>query len=94
MRYVLGQSIGGDNDVTHERLYYSQVQFFCGNDDDCRVFASQKASQRAKENIEKYYTVVGILEEITESLVVFERFIPQYFKNATNMYTRLITETK
>ena len=71
-----------------------QVQFLCGSDDDCRVFASQKTTQRAKENIEKYYTVVGILEEITESLVVFERFIPQYFKNATDMYTRLITETK
>ena len=92
--YVLGQTIGGYNDVTQERLHYSQVQFFCGNDDDCQIFASSKATQRAKENVEKYFAVVGVLEEIAQSLVVFEKFVPLYFRNATNKYDYLMNEAK
>ena len=38
---------------------------------------------KAKENVEKYFPVVGILERLNDSLLVLEHKLPQFFKGAS-----------
>ena len=38
--------------------------------------------KEAKKNVEKYYAVVAVAEEMENSMKVFEEYIPKYFKNA------------
>lgn len=44
------------------------------------------ALQRAKKNIEKYFPVVGVLEELNATLAVLEHKIPMFFKGVQDMY--------
>ena len=71
----------------------SQITFFCGHDPECLVFNSITAAQRAKKNIEKYYAVVGVLEEMKKSINVFERYIPKFFNNASKTYEYILNRT-
>jgi hypothetical protein len=38
--------------------------------------------------VEKYYPVVGVLEELNATLEVLEHEIPYYFKGVENMYKK------
>lgn len=60
--------------------------FFCGMDDECAKFNSVEAMQRAKANVERYYAVVGVLEEMNKTLAVLENYIPRFFEGATEIY--------
>ena len=40
----------------------------------------------AKQNIERYYPVVGVLEHMNETLTVLEHYWPKYFKGALYAY--------
>ena len=40
----------------------------------------------AKSNVEKYYSVVGILENMDETLQVLESYVPAYFEGASKVY--------
>ena len=40
----------------------------------------------AKTNVEKYYSVVGILENMVETLQVLESHVPAYFEGALQVY--------
>ena len=44
----------------------------------------------AKWHVEKYYSVVGIIEEMDLSLKVMERYLPKFFLNATAIYMKEI----
>ena len=74
--------------------HYSQIAFFCGMHLDCNVFESEKALQRAKDNVEKYYAVVAVLEEMNKSLYVFENYIPRFFRNGRKLYAQIMKETR
>ena len=52
----------------------------------CIPFNSKAAIARAKENVEKHYAVVGVLEEINKTLTVLEHFVPKYFRGAVQTY--------
>lgn len=47
---------------------------------------NQWAFDTAKQNVEKYYQVVGVLEELNTTLDVLEGQIPQFFKRAKITY--------
>ena len=64
----------------------SQMMMFCGHDEFCKSFNSQRVLERAKANVEKYYDVVGVLEEFNKTLSVMENFMPQYFRGASEAY--------
>ena len=51
-----------------------------------RGFNTEFALQKAKENVEKNYAVVGILEELNITLTVLEHYIPKFFKGAKDLY--------
>jgi len=42
--------------------------------------------RKAKENVEKHYAVVGVLEELNKTLTVLEHYVPRFFKGAKDVY--------
>ncbi|XP_066245844.1 heparan sulfate 2-O-sulfotransferase pipe-like [Euwallacea similis] len=68
------------------------IPYFCGHDPKCRLSNSNWAFGRAIENVEKYYRVVGILEELNTTLSVLEDQIPQFFKGAMMTYERSLLD--
>lgn len=44
------------------------------------------ALQQAKTNVDRYYSVVGILEEMNTTLRVLEREVPYFFKGVLKKY--------
>ena len=42
--------------------------------------------RKAKENVEKHYAVVGVLEELNKTLTVLEHYVPRFFKGALDVY--------
>ena len=64
----------------------SQILYFCGHHEICNKFNNPLALQLAKSNVEKYYPVIGIVENMNKTLAVLEHFWPEYFKGAVNAY--------
>ena len=57
---------------------------------ECRIFGSTDALQLAKKNVERYYAVVGVLEEMKKSLAVFEKFIPKFLGKSSTVYKAMM----
>ena len=51
-----------------------------------RGFNTEVAMRKAKENVEKHYAVVGVLEELNKTLTVLEHYVPRFFKGAKDVY--------
>lgn len=79
-RYIPGDRRDGFGD--HRR----QTMFFCGHSEDCVGFNTDIALRKAKENVEKHYAVVGVLEEMNKTLTVLEHYVPRFFKGANDVY--------
>ena len=77
-RFVDGEPIGSYG--------YHAIMQFCGHDHFCHLFNNDEALAKAKSNVEKYYPVVGIMENMTMTLSVAESFMPEYFKGARKAY--------
>ena len=72
------------------KSHTSQIAFFCGSELICDVFGSREALELAKSNVEKYYSVVGVLELWSETLQTLEHYIPFFFKDAAKAYKEII----
>lgn len=68
----------------------SAVSYFCGQshvcDDTLASPVSEAALSLAKSNIEKYYTYVGLLEYIADSLKLLEHTLPDVFSGLSDAY--------
>ena len=42
-------------------------------------FESEWALRKAKENVEKWYPVVGVIERLNQTLMVMEKMVPNFF---------------
>lgn len=51
-----------------------------------RGFNTDYALQKAKENVERNYAVVGVLEDLNTTLTVLEHYVPKFFKGAKDHY--------
>ncbi|XP_043193670.1 heparan sulfate 2-O-sulfotransferase pipe-like [Amphibalanus amphitrite] len=69
-------------------VFHPMTSYFCGHEAVCREFNNRAALQRALENLEKKYAVVGILETLDRSLQVFQAFVPMYFRNAVKLFDK------
>ena len=49
-------------------------------------FNTEAALRSAKDNVEKHYAVVGVLEDFNKTLTVLEHYIPRFFKGALDLY--------
>ncbi|CAG0898774.1 unnamed protein product, partial [Cyprideis torosa] len=75
-----------------------QTLFFCAHGDNrcrafnsvyflsLRAFNSVYAAQKAKQNVERYYAVVGVQEFMDITLKVLEKYIPLFFTNVIEVY--------
>ncbi|KAF5298050.1 hypothetical protein FQA39_LY11818 [Lamprigera yunnana] len=66
--------------------YTSTISYFCGQDEKCGLPNSQWALQQAQANVNKYYSVVGVLEELNTTLLVLEVQLPYFFKKSSQLY--------
>ena len=67
-------------------LIFSQILHFCGHLPICQQFNNKEAFSIAKSNVEKYYSVVGITENMQETLTVMEARLPRFFAGAYETY--------
>ena len=55
-------------------------------DIECNWFESDAALQKAKQNVDKHFAVVAVLEEIEKSLRVLEHYVPRFFTGVGQAY--------
>jgi len=68
-------------------LYPSDVLlYFCGHDPECTELGNRAALQKAKENVDRHFEVVGVLEHLQESLSVLEYKLPDFFEGASEWH--------
>ena len=60
--------------------------YFCGHDPECSQLGNPAALQKAKENVDRHFVVVGVLEKLEESLAVLEDKLPEYFSGVSEVY--------
>ena len=65
---------------------HSQILHFCGHLSVCKKFNNKVALEIAKSNVKKYYSVVGITENIKDTLRVMEDKLPEFFSGSYNLY--------
>ena len=66
----------------NKALYY-----YCGASSECTKL-KEVAVQKAKHNIEKYYTFIGLNEELNDFWWGLERQLPKYFKGLVQHLSR------
>ena len=66
----------------------SQIPYFCGDSLDCRTFGNPLALEKAKENIEKNFLMVGTLESLDKSHAVMECLMPEQMQGLHEMHKK------
>jgi dermatan/chondrotin sulfate uronyl 2-O-sulfotransferase UST len=61
------------------------LPFFCGNEPECEQNKTY-ALFKAIDHVNRYYTVVGVVEELYNFLFVLEHILPRYFRGACLEY--------
>lgn len=74
-------------ECTNSSFIYTTVPYFCGSEDYC-LEPTEKSLNQAKQNVIKYYPVVGYLEKMTEYLELCEVIWPQFFKGAVDVVNK------
>ena len=64
----------------------SSFAYFCGQEDECLEYGTDYVMNKVKENIEKFYPVVAVLERLEVSLKVAEIVLPKYFNGAWDKF--------
>ena len=66
------------------------IPYFCGQDPQCRVVGNKWAMEMAMENVDKYYSVVGVIEEFSKTLKVLQQKLPFYFGGVLDLYFNVL----
>ena len=72
---------------------FKLIPFFCGMDDFC-LQPTIKALNQAKYNIERYFPVVGYIENYEEYLELLEIVFPQFMSGASASYRKTLELVK
>ena len=71
-----------------------QLTYFCGSAPICKDGRNFDTLQRAKFNVEAYYSVVGMSHDLKRSFELFEVFLPAFFSNVKSVYQEEIRLNK
>ncbi|TRY67793.1 hypothetical protein TCAL_06426 [Tigriopus californicus] len=71
----------------------SQIQYFCGYSPECFAHDPKMALRKAMHNVDNYFSVVGVLEELETTYTVLEQYIPQYFQGIKALSKRVSNKT-
>ncbi|XP_059078770.1 heparan sulfate 2-O-sulfotransferase 1-like [Tigriopus californicus] len=66
-----------------------QLTYFCGSALECSQVGNLRALQQAKSNLERHYSVVGIMSDLETSLRVMEAYLPAFFTGAEHLFRRM-----
>ena len=69
------------------------IPYFCGNHEFC-LQPTKDALKEAKTNVEKYYSIVGILEEYPKFLELASVILPKFFSGSVDKYKEMEKELK
>ena len=75
------------------RAAFVIIPFFCGQEPMCTE-PSRAALEKAKYNVDKFYGVVGLTEDLLTSFALFEQTAPHFFKNMTLVAARHLDSLK
>ncbi|GFG32926.1 hypothetical protein Cfor_10405, partial [Coptotermes formosanus] len=78
----------GDPQCTYMtgQKYDLTIPYFCGQEEWCMTLNDQRSLTRAKANVERYFPVVGILEELNATLALLEDRLPYFFRGLQKIY--------
>ncbi|KAK9889597.1 hypothetical protein WA026_006969 [Henosepilachna vigintioctopunctata] len=74
-----------------DEIYDFNIPYFCGQHPKCRIGNSGWALEMAKKNVEKFYPVVGILEDLNSTLIALEEHVPYFFKGVRQLYEKKLS---
>ncbi|XP_012282342.1 heparan sulfate 2-O-sulfotransferase 1 [Orussus abietinus] len=69
--------------------YSGSISHFCGQDTRCTRRNSRWALERAKDNVSRWYPVVGLLDHMDVTLKALENTFPYFFGGASEVYKRI-----
>ena len=69
------------------------VPYFCGQSDVCMT-PCQAAVDKAIDNINKHYGVIGLIDHFMQSIALFEQTLPNMFDNMTEIVSDILLEDK
>ena len=75
------------------RAAFVIIPFFCGQEPMCTE-PSRAALEKAKYNVDKFYGVVGLTEDLLTSFALFEQTSPKFFKRMTLVAARHLDSLK
>ncbi|XP_065284809.1 uronyl 2-sulfotransferase isoform X1 [Dermacentor albipictus] len=64
------------------------VPYFCGHDPRCLIVQNSWALDKARQNIERHFSVVGVLEDLNTTLALLETSVPIFFRGAAALYRK------
>ena len=64
--------------------------YFCGMDVECPTHNSRWSLNRAIENVEKHFPVVGVLEDLDITLKLMQKALPTFFPGIWDAYRQHI----
>ena len=70
--------------MTEQQIY--QLTYFCGSAFSCQKAGHPEALQRAKYNVESYYSVVGIMQDLKRTVKLFQSYLPLFFENVMEIF--------
>lgn len=75
---------------THFKWYRDNnaLGYFCGHESHCQDIFDRNALAQAKHNIEQYYIVVGLLEDLNGTFTLLEHYFPAHFKDAKAVFNK------
>lgn len=56
------------------------TKYFCGHEKFCSS-GSMDALEKAKRNIERHFAVIGLMESLSETYLLYKTLLPSYFKD-------------
>lgn len=68
-----------------------QLTYFCGSALECSQIGNFRALQQAKFNLERYYSVVGVMSDLQTTLRVMEAYLPAFFAGAEQLFQRMMS---
>ncbi|XP_063238559.1 heparan sulfate 2-O-sulfotransferase hst-2-like [Bacillus rossius redtenbacheri] len=68
------------------RHYDLAIPYFCGHEEFCTELDNERALSVAMDNVERYFPVVGVLEELNATLAVLESTLSYFFKGVQRLY--------
>ena len=72
---------------TCKSVHWNYIDFLCGNSDPCNTKGSEKlAVEHAKHKLLTFYYVVGILEQWDDTLNLFEKMMPNVYKDVQKVW--------